>query len=142
MSTTTDRLKKRCSFYLLALPAATFPSLLCAQENQPPSPLKATDKIVAVPLLSDQEFYLSLAVLGFGILVVLIEYRLLSKIEAGANDILRILTVTLIIVISLALVASGYGKEQITPVISLFATIVGYILGAAKSEGGTDKRKE
>jgi hypothetical protein len=48
----------------------------------------------------------------------------------------RSLVVTLIIVVSLALVAAGYGRDQITPVLALFGSIVGYLLGTASRKDG------
>lgn len=96
-----------------------------------PLPLAPTDLHGAPALLSFQELGLSLAVLAFGVYIVAIQYRLLSRANSTADEVLRSLTVTLIVVVSLALVSSGYGKEQITPVLGLFGTIIGYLLGAA-----------
>ena len=98
--------------------------------TNPPPKLQPGEQSVAVPLLSDQELFLSLAVLLFGVFVVIIQYRLLSQTKSTADETLRTLTVSLIVVVSLVLVSSGYGKEQITPVLGLFGTIVGYLLGA------------
>jgi hypothetical protein len=98
-----------------------------------PPPLANTDKVVAVPLLSNQELILSIVVLLFGVYVVTLQYRLLKDAQSGADESLRALTVTLIVVISLAMISSGYGKEQISPVLGLFGTIIGYLLGASKT---------
>jgi hypothetical protein len=57
----------------------------------------------------------------------------LKDAQSGADESLRALTVTLIVVISLAMISSGYGKEQISPVLGLFGTIIGYLLGASKT---------
>jgi hypothetical protein len=108
-----------------------------AQDRNEPPPLLKTDRISAVPLLSSQELFLSIGVLLFGCFVLLLEFRLLNKLATGADEVMRVLTVTMIIVISLALVSSGYGKDQITPVLGLFGTIVGYLLGAS----GHDRRR-
>jgi hypothetical protein len=98
-----------------------------------PPPITSTDRFTAVPLLSWQEFFLSIVVLLFGVFVVTLQYRLLLAAKSRADEALRSLTVTLIVVVSLALVSSGYGKDQITPVLGLFGTIVGYLLGSARS---------
>jgi hypothetical protein len=103
---------------------------LAQEPNLPPS-LTSTDRISAVPLLSSQELLFSLCVLLFGCFVIFIEYRLLSKLAVAADEVLRVLTVTMMIVVSLALVSSGFGKEQISPVLALFGTIIGYLLGAS-----------
>jgi hypothetical protein len=102
--------------------------------TNPPPPLQPGEQKVAVPLLSYQELGLSLAVLLFGVFVVIIQYRLLSQIKSTADETLRTLTVSLIVVVSLVLVSSGYGKDQITPVLGLFGTIVGYLLGAGTKQ--------
>ena len=96
------------------------------------APPGADDKYNPVSLMSWEQLGLSLAVLLFGVFVLLIEYRLLSKVAASADSILRTLTVTLIVVVSLALVSSSYGASQITPVLGLFGTIVGYLLSSAR----------
>ncbi len=103
--------------------------------TNPPPPLVSTDRFNAVPLLSNQELGLSLAVLVFGLIIVVLQYRLLLAAKSNADEMMRALTVTLIVVVSLALVASGYGQEQITPVLGLFGTIVGYLLGAGSKKG-------
>jgi len=135
----------------IAIPftAGLLPSCLhaLAQSGPPsnPPPLTTTDKAVAVPLLSNQELILSIVVLLFGVYVVTLEYKLLIAAKSRADEALRALTVTLIVVISLALVSSGYGKEQIVPVLGLFGTIVGYLLGAgraAPAPGVKEKEKE
>jgi hypothetical protein len=107
-----------------------------------PLPMQRSDRVVPAPLLSNQELILSLCVLVFGTFVVFIEYRLLSRTKSRADEVLRTLTVTLIVVVSLALVSSGYGKDQITPVLGLFGTILGYLLGAnASSQGAASSKR-
>ena len=80
-------------------------------------------------------------VLLFGLYVVTLQYKLLRAAKSRADEALRALTVTLIVVISLALVSSGYGKDQITPVLGLFGTIVGYLLGAAHTKRGDSSKR-
>jgi hypothetical protein len=104
-----------------------------------PLPLSPTDKVTPVPLLSSQELILSMAVLLFGVYAATLQYKLLSSAKSSADEALRTLAVTLIVVISLALVSSGYGKEQITPVLGLFGTIIGYLLGAARPRATKSK---
>ncbi|QBR03629.1 hypothetical protein [Paraburkholderia pallida] len=86
-----------------------------------------------VNLLDDQQFWLAILVLLFGLVILAMQYRLLSKYRAKADEILRTFTTSLIVVVSLALVASGYGEQQISPVLGLFGTIVGYLLGASRN---------
>jgi hypothetical protein len=74
-----------------------------------------------------------MAVMIFGVFVVVLEYRLLSRTKAAPTDIIRVLAVTLILVGSLFLITAGYSNNQISPVSGLFGTIAGYLLG--KSPG-------
>jgi hypothetical protein len=44
-------------------------------------------------------------------------------------DILRLFTVTMVVIGTLALIAIGYSSQQIAPALGLFGTILGYLLG-------------
>ena len=107
-------------------------TLVYAQATEPPPINQNTDHFLPVSLISDREFVLSMAVLGFGLCALLMELILLCRIHVTADEIMRTLTVTLIVVVSLTLVSSGFGEKQITPVLGLFGTIFGYLLGSAK----------
>ena len=107
------------------------------EENEPP-----TDETVGnsratgaylINILSDYEFWLSLAVLLFGVFVVILEYRLLLRTKAGPTSIIRVLAVTLILVGSLFLITAGFSSSQISPVSGLFGTIAGYLLGKVEA---------
>ena len=75
-----------------------------------------------VHFLSDYEFWLTMAIIIFGVFVVVLEYRLLSRTKAAPTDIIRVLAVTLILVGSLFLITAGYSNNQISPVSGLFGT--------------------
>lgn len=94
-------------------------------------PSKAADTAALVTALSNPQYLLSLAVLSFGAFVIYVEYQLLMRSATPSEEILRIFSVTLIILISLELVLGGYDKDQIAAPLGLFGTIMGYILGSA-----------
>jgi len=75
------------------------------------------------------ELWLTAIVLSFGIVVLIIELILLRSLQLSAQEILRILSVTIIIIGALLCITAGFSSEQIAPVIGLFGTIAGYILG-------------
>lgn len=80
-------------------------------------------------------FWLSIAVLGFGVLLlgaILSVFR--YTIHRNANQTWddsasRIVVIITIIFSSLFLITAGFSNDQITPVIGLFGAIVGYLLG-------------
>jgi predicted tellurium resistance membrane protein TerC len=108
-------------------------------EGNPPPTDESTGPHV-VHFLSDYEFWLTMAVMIFGVFVVVLEYRLLSRVKAAPTDIIRVLAVTLILVGSLFLITAGYSNNQIGPVSGLFGTIAGYLLG--KSPGLARRAKK
>jgi hypothetical protein len=91
-------------------------------------------------ILTRFEFWLSLLILAFGTVVVGVEYALLRKRSFDGNDILKVFGVTLIVVGTLFLIASGFGDKQIAPAMGLFGTLAGYILG--KASGSSKKADE
>lgn len=78
----------------------------------------------------DKEILLifGLSVLVFGLLTLVIVAALL-RVATPPSIVLRNLTIPLIVTASVFLVTVGWSKEQISPVIGLFGTIAGYILG-------------
>jgi Kef-type K+ transport system membrane component KefB len=80
-------------------------------------------------ILTSFEFYLSLEVLAFGLIVVLLEYFLLRRHSISSEELLRIYAVTLIIIGTLFAITAGFGNLQIAPAMGLFGTIAGYLLG-------------
>ena len=132
-------MKKRISQILVVSFLFLLSNNVFSEPASNPPPLGTTNRVAAVPLLSNQELILSMVVILFGVYAATLQYKLLLSAKSNADEALRTLTVTLIIVISLALVSSGYGKEQITPVLALFGTIIGYLLGAARPRATKSK---
>lgn len=81
--------------------------------------------------LINREIMLSYAVLSFGILVIFLEFYLIKSVKNKIEppDILLVFTITLILVGTLFLIASGHTSQQIALVLGLFGTIIGYLLG-------------
>jgi Na+/melibiose symporter-like transporter len=97
-----------------------------------------------VSLMSNREFVLSVIILLFGIAIVVIEYRLIkTAVNPNVTDIMKIFTVTLIIIGTMLLISSGFSSQQIAPAFGLFGTIAGYLLGREetrkKNGGESDK---
>ena len=53
--------------------------------------------------------------------------------------VLRIYVITIIVFGTLAIVAAGYSSEQVAPVMGLFGTIAGYILGRSERRDTPDE---
>lgn len=82
---------------------------------------------------SDTEIYLSLAVLGFGLVILALQIALMFKVGKGwGPNSIRICGLTLVIISGIFLITAGYSQAQVAPVIGLLGTIAGYLLG--KSE--------
>lgn len=109
-------------------------------ENPKPTHESAGPQIVH--FLSDLEFWLSVIIVLFGVFVVILEYRLLSRAKAKPADVMRVLAVTLILVGSLFLITAGYSNDQISPVSGLFGTVAGYLLGRSNGSGPRIKNRK
>ena len=96
---------------------------------------RSRDIVESVPLLSWQSVALSIVVLSFGTYVVTLQYKLLLASKSQPLDSIKGLTVTTIVVLALAIVSSSFGVEQMTPVLGLFGTIIGYLLGSGGRQG-------
>lgn len=95
------------------------------------------DRMPAQSWLTNVERNLSIAVLGFGVVVLLIQFVTLRGVTASNPDlVIRAYAVTLIVVCTLFLVSAGLSANQIAPGIGLFGTIAGYLLGRAGRAGG------
>jgi hypothetical protein len=63
--------------------------------------------------------------------------RSMLKDGHSPGDILRLATMPMVITAAIFLVLLGYSNEQMTPVIGLLGTMIGYVLGSATSRGTT-----
>jgi hypothetical protein len=101
-----------------------------AQDNHIPA--LAAGVTSQVTALSSIELWLAFAIILFGFIVLCMQFFLLKRAtHTEPDDILRLFTVTIIIIGTLALIAIGYSSQQIAPALGLFGTILGYLLGKA-----------
>ena len=68
-------------------------------------------------------------VLLFGLVCLVLQAYLLARVSASAEAILRNMTVTLVVTLSIAVVMLGFPNEITSPIIGLFGTIIGFLLG-------------
>lgn len=98
------------------------------------------NQIIELTPLSSWEFYLSLLILGFAVIVLIILVILAIKGILKEDNIVKYVTITLIITATLFLVTAGYNQYQIAPAMGLLGTIAGYLLG--KQEKSKKDRDE
>lgn len=101
-----------------------------------PAP-SANEAVRPMSWLTTVEQNLSLAVLLFGLLVLLIQFVTLRGITQQHPElVIRAYAVTLIVVCTLFLVSAGLSNNQIAPAIGLFGTVAGYLLGRSDKKQG------
>ena len=85
--------------------------------------------------LSTPELSLSIAVLAFTILVILVVAAVPWKKGQGwGPSTTKLFIIVVVVGASLFLLTAGYSAEQITPIVGLLGTIVGYALGRSKED--------
>jgi hypothetical protein len=75
----------------------------------------------------------TLAVLAFGISCLFLQFLLLKK-KSEPEQILRNMTVTLVVTLGTCTITLGYEQSTIAPIIGLFGTIIGFLLGQKVAE--------
>ncbi len=86
-------------------------------------------------LFDSNQIWLSIIVLGFGIICLLIEFFLFKTLNASPQYSFRFFIVTIVIISGLFLITAGFDNDHIAPIVGLLGTIVGYLLGnSSKSE--------
>jgi hypothetical protein len=75
------------------------------------------------------------AILFYTILTVLILKRNIKV------DLLKLLTIPLILFLAVFLVIVGYSQSQLTPVLGLLGTVVGYLLGKTSTDDVSSANK-
>jgi cytochrome bd-type quinol oxidase subunit 1 len=96
-----------------------------------PAPISSPSKF---GVLSSFEFTLSIAVLCFGLLIIILEIYLVRSKKLNQETLVKFILVTLIITGTLFLITAGYNNNQIAPAAGLFGTIAGYLLGKASTK--------
>jgi hypothetical protein len=74
--------------------------------------------------------FLTVVVILFCLVVLHYMWNML-KSGQSAGDVLRLATMPMVIGAAIFLVLLGFSNEQMTPVIGLLGTMIGYILGSA-----------
>jgi|SRR5215510_3506984 len=87
---------------------------------------------------------LTAGILVFGLIVMLLIMKTLTDQTQNheAGDVLRLFTVPLVIVAALVLVILGFSNQQMTPVIGLLGTLIGYILGTGRQRPSVSQKKK
>ncbi len=121
-------------FDSLTIPEVTSVEFPSAAPQQAPSVVRPTQAPQpsypsSDPHLSTSEIILSIATLTFAALAQLGLVFLVYHKRINTSTFFHFGTLTLVITCSLFLIVSGYTQEQIGPVIGLFGTIAGYVLG-------------
>src|SRR5262249_50843249 len=101
------------------------------------SPEEALQHAEVGSLRFDSEFTLTFVIIGFA-LVALGALMFMTRKAPATENVLRVYVVVIIIFGTLLVVSSSYTTAQTGPVLGLFGTIAGYILGRAERRGGSD----
>jgi hypothetical protein len=92
-----------------------------------------TDIMIIKPR-SDIEIYLSVAVLAFGLILIIFTGVVALKKNSGWDqEATRIFAVSVIVTAGLFLITAGYSDQQIAPMFGLLGTMIGYLLGKPSS---------
>ena len=111
-----------------------------SEGDAPPPSEPGRNLPIAVSLISNKEFWLAVVVLTFGTIIVFVQYFLLKRFSsAKIEEIVRLYTVTLVIIGTMLLITSGFSSEQIAPAVGLFGTIAGYLLGRSNVGRSNDE---
>jgi len=86
-------------------------------------------------LFTSGEFRMTGVIFLFG-LVAMVVFYLLLRLEKATPYTLRIFVIIILVFGTLLIVSSAYTTQQISPVVGLFGTIAGYLLGRSERSGG------
>lgn len=128
------------SSFLSALPIKAQDTMGHALNNPPPEPEELISEIITP--LSRLEFSLSLVVLGFGLIIILLEIFLIRSKKISSEDTIKFIIITLIITSTLFLITAGYSNDQIAPAVGLLGTIAGYLLGRINQKKEKEDKNE
>lgn len=85
-------------------------------------------------MLTIPEVYFTGGILIFAMAALCFLY-LIARLPTASPFLLRIYIVTIIVFGTLAVVSSAVASKDIAPVVGLFGTIAGYIMGRSESAG-------
>lgn len=78
-------------------------------------------------------FYMSVSAFLLGVMVIILTAYLIRH-DKEPVDVLKALGIPLIVISAVLMVLTGFGSQEISPVIGLLGTIAGYLLGRAEAE--------
>jgi len=104
--------------------------------NLPPEPEIVGNTVLP---MTSFEFYLSIIILTFGLILVGLEIFLIKSRKISSDDTIKFVIITLIITSTLFLITAGYSNDQIAPAVGLLGTIAGYLLGRIQKTIKTDR---
>ena len=113
----------------IALVLWTWPAAAQTQGGNPPPTPPSRPATLSDHVLSSPEIQLALIVLAFGVLLIVLQAVVVLKARFDDETTVRLLTLTLVVIATLFTVTAGFAREDIAPVIGLFGTIIGYLLG-------------
>jgi hypothetical protein len=114
-------------FGTISNPLLAQDSLTIQNTNPPPYPERSDTQVTL--RMSRYEFISSLVILAFGLIVVILEIIIIRQHKIHPEEIIKFVTITLIIISTLYLITAGYSNDQIAPAIGLLGTVAGYLLG-------------
>jgi Kef-type K+ transport system membrane component KefB len=124
------------SVTVFAAIACTVLVALAQQPTPNETPGNANVPRGGLDLVTSRTLLLTLSLLVFGVFIIFLEYLLLRKrLGDKIDDLGKFFILTLIIIGTLVLVGAGISAEQIAPVIGLFGTVAGYLLGRSSHPG-------
>ena len=106
-----------------------------AQGNTLPQPAVNTvgsNRAGPVSLLSNYEFWLTISVMVFGSFSMGASLYATHRGVSAPDQIIRVISVNLIVVGTLVTITAGLSDKQIAPAFGLFGTIAGYLLGRSE----------
>jgi heme A synthase len=85
-------------------------------------------------LLTDKETKLAYALLIFLFIIIVLETWLIVKTKLDADNAVKLLLTTLILLSILFIIMVGYDDKVLAPAFGLFGTIMGYLFGRTASK--------
>jgi hypothetical protein len=123
-------------------PDAAVVKFLRDQEHRPQGEMVGAAPELAAPVWSTgNAMTISLVVLVFGVIVMaLTSYLSVRRIDK--DTILKIVVIPMIVMSGVFLIVAGYSESQISPMVGLLGTIVGYVLGTNSTRPQDDGKSK
>jgi hypothetical protein len=112
---------------------------LPAQESPPASLLKPGKQLsMGDQWRLDMEVHVTEYILGLSVLFLIAESALLWRAKAAPDAVMRTLIVTLVVTLGIcSLIIGGGDQQQYGPIVGLFGSIIGFLLGQGLSRDGS-----